>query len=318
MSEPTLHIFRGLQGSGKSTDARLLRQTINDVYGQAVIVERDQIRFELFNSYWTGNHEDEKKVSAIQKERIHAFLKAGVDVISSDTNLRDRDVKTLMEIAYKVGAEVLFVERRDVPLEVCIARDAARHRTVGEAILRDRYERFIKGRKLEDVVYEPSGKVAKDDFDFDSVEKYVAPVGGRRTILLDIDGTVANHEGVRHPHDTTKYREDTVHEDVRDIIWSLWNDDFDIVVFSGRHEDFREDLEWWLNNNHFPPMADIIMREREGTRDDYEKLYLFEKHIRNNPDIAVHSVFDDRNRVVFNTWRRALKIRCFHAAWGDF
>lgn len=318
MNKAVLHIYRGLMGSGKSTDALKLQQDLFLLGAQAVIVERDRIRFELFNSYWTGQHEDEKKVSAIQKERIHLFLKAGVDVISSDTNLRDRDVKEMMGIAHKLGSSVSFKDMRDVPLETCIARDAARTRTVGEAVLREKYERFIKGKKLVDLVYTPSAKKNVDDIDFDAVEKYVKPEGGRRTILLDIDGTVANHEGVRHPHDTTKYREDTVHEDVLEIIWALYRDGYDIVVFSGRHEDFREDLEWWLTNNDFPPITGIIMRERAGTRDDYEKLYLFEKYVRNNPNVAVHSVFDDRNRVVFNTWRRALGIRCFHVQDGDF
>lgn len=317
MSKATLHVFRGIPGCGKSTKAKKLQQDLILLGSQAVIVERDQIRFELFNSYWTGKHEDEKLVTKLQKERIHLFLKAGVDVVSSDTNLRDRDVKTLMEIAYKAGAEVLFRDLRDVPLDVCIARDAARHRTVGEPILRDKYERFIKGRKLEDVVYEPSAKVAKDDFDFDSVEKYVAPEWGARTVLFDIDGTLANHEGVRHPHDTTKYREDTLHSDVLDVLLALYADGFNIVIFSGRHKDFREDLEFWLKK-HGIPYSDIIMRERAGTRDDYEKLYLFEKYVRNNDKIAVHSAFDDRNRVVFNTWRRALGIRCFHVQDGDF
>lgn len=317
MSKAVLHIYRGLMGSGKSTDAVNHQQKLLVVGVQSVIVERDRIRFELFNSYWTGLHEDEKKVSALQKERIHLFLKAGVDVISSDTNLRDRDVKEMMGIAHKLGADVVFKDMRDVPLETCIARDAARTRTVGEAVLREKYERFIKGKKLDDLIYTPSAKKNVDDIDFDAVENYVAPAYGKQSILVDVDGTLANHEGVRHPHDTTKYREDTVHEDVLDIVTALSNRGYKIIIFSGRHQDFREDLQWWLNKNGVPH-DDIIMRERAGTRDDYEKLYLFEKHIRNNPDIAVHSAFDDRNRVVFNTWRRALGIRCFHVQDGDF
>lgn len=313
----TLRVFRGLMGSGKSTEASKLQQDLILLGTQAVIVERDRIRFELFNSYWTGLHEDEKKVSAIQKERIHLFLKAGVDVISSDTNLRDRDVKEMMGIAHKLGADVVFKDMRDVPLETCIARDAARTRTVGEAILREKYDRFIKGKKLVDLVYTPSVKKNVDDIDFDAVEKYVKPEFGQQAILVDVDGTLANHEGVRSPYDTTKYREDTVHEDVLDVVRAMSNRGYKVIIFSGRHRDFREDLEWWLNKNGVP-FDDIIMRERPGTRDDYEKLYLFEKHIRNNPDIAVHSAFDDRNRVVFNTWRRALGIRCFHVQDGDF
>lgn len=312
-----LYVFRGLQGSGKTTQARELQEAILSKGAQALKIERDEIRMEILGSYWTGIWEDEKKVTEVQHERISTLLKLGVNVISSDTNLRDKDVQTLMEIAHKVGAEVRFLNLRETPLEVCIKRDAARERTVGEDILRDKYNRFIKGKKLVDLEYKPRMKKNLEDIDFDAVASYVKPEGGRKTILLDIDGTVANHEGVRSPYDTSKYREDTVHEDVRDVIWALDYADYDIVVFSGRHEDFRGDLEWWLEH-HMIPFDRIIMRERADIRDDYEKLYLFEKYIRNDPKISVHSVFDDRNRVVFNTWRRALGLRCFHVQDGDF
>lgn len=306
-------------GSGKSTHARMHQENLLlDDGKQTFIVERDQIRMEILGSYWTGIWEDEKKVTAVQHERIGTLLKLGIDVTSSDTNLRDKDVQTLMELAHKAGAEVKFMEFRDVDVETCIKRDKHRDRTVGEDVIRDKYNRFVKGKKLVDLEYKPSKKKNVEDIDFDAVEPYVKPKTGKKTILLDIDGTVANHEGVRSPYDTSKYREDTVHEDVRDVIWALWSSNFDIVVFSGRHEDFREDLEWWLDNNGFPPIKKIIMRERADIRDDFEKLYLFEKYVRNDETMAVHSVFDDRNRVVFNTWRRALGLRCFHVQDGDF
>lgn len=311
----TLHIFRGLPASGKTTEAKALVNKLVHKGTNVVRVERDDIRLEVLGAYWTGVREDEEKVTEIQHTRIRESLKMGFDVISSDTNLRDKYVRATLKHAHDANAEVKWYDLRDVPVEICIKRDEVRSRTVGSEVIQNMFDRYIKGRKLgtQPTYVEKSGK----EFDFDAVAPYVAPEMGKPTILLDIDGTVANHEGVRSPYDTSKYREDTVHWDVVDIIVALDRAGYKIHVFSGRHVDFHDDLEWWLNKNGIP-FHNITMRERAFVSDDLEKLYLFEKYVRNDDSIAVHSVFDDRNRVVFNTWRRALGIRCFHVQDGDF
>lgn len=321
-----LYIFRGLPASGKSTSAQVLQQRLVSAGQQAVIIERDMIRDELTDGkYSLGDydfdHETEKEVSGLQRSRVEFALKSGWSAIVSDTNLRDKYVRDFMRLAQKHEAESKIMDLRDVPLDLCLMNNRRRIRKVPENVIRDMHTRFIKGRNLnEEVKLDTVSKGRKrnvEDFSFDSVEKYVAPKNGKRTILLDVDGTIANHHGVRDPYDFTKYREDTPHLDVISIINALYVYGYQVIVFSGRHEDYREDLEWWLDN-HNVPHDRVIMRERGEMRDDYEKLYLFEKYIRNDETISVQAVFDDRDRVVQNTWRTALGLRCFQVAPGDF
>lgn len=314
----TLHIFRGNVGSGKSTKARELQYKLLKEDGQtALIVERDMIRMELFNKLWTGDHEDEKKVSDVQYERIKSALNLGISVICSDTNLQDRGVRQLIGIAFNAGVPVELIEMRDVPLEVCIEQD--RHRgkkTVGEDVIRAKYERFIRGRKLEDLPYEPfkspNGRVP----DFSDVPTYTPPNNSfaREVVLVDMDGTLCNHNG-RDPYDDSLYHEDLVFENVRDTVQALHDAGFQIDIMTGRYEKFRDVCTQWLVDNEIP-FADLHMRHMDG-RDDLVKQLMFEKHYRNNENLNVRFAIDDRDRVV-DMYRKVLGIQVFQVNYGAF
>jgi len=314
----TLYITRGLPGSGKSTKARELKVLLAVTRGEtALIVERDMIRMELFNKLWTGNHEDEKKVSDVQYERIKSALNLGISVICSDTNLQDRGVRQLIGIAFNAGVPVELIEMRDVPLEVCIEQD--RHRgkkTVGEEVIRAKYERFIRGRKLVDLPYEafksPNGRVP----DFSNVPPYTPPKNSfaREVVLVDMDGTLCNHNG-RDPYDDSLYHEDLVFENVRDTVQALHDAGFQIDIMTGRYEKFRDVCTQWLVDNEIP-FADLHMRHMDG-RDDLVKQLMFEKHYRNNENLNVRFAIDDRDRVV-DMYRKVLGLQVFQVNYGDF
>jgi hypothetical protein len=51
--------------------------------------------------------------------------------------------------------------------------------------------------------------------------------------------------------------------------------------------------------------------------DTIVKRELFDKYIRPRR-LRIGGVFDDRNRVVFKTWREQLGLTVFHVAWHDF
>lgn len=128
----TLTITRGLPGSGKSTWAEV--RVAEDPANRAR-VNRDSIREMLHAGVWLGEA-TERQVRSVRDSAIVALLAAGVSVVCDDTNLDERtvdDLRTLADLMC-VGFEV--VDLRDVPVEVCVERDAARAKPVGEKVIR--------------------------------------------------------------------------------------------------------------------------------------------------------------------------------------
>lgn len=318
---PKLTLFSGLPGSGKST---LAREVAKDNPGRSVIVERDMVRYDIMGleqGSYDFDYNTENKVTVKQEDMIRSYLKNGLDVIVSDTNLREKYLKNFMRLAEELDAEVDFVDLRDIPLEEVLRRNKLREKVkhVPDEVILKMHENFIRQiKKNKFGILPPMDKWdSKSKFNFEEVEDYVPFEDGVSTYLFDIDGTLANHHGIRSPYDTTKYHMDTVHAEVSDVAISLHNAGHRIIVLTGRHMSHREVVEKWLTDNGIP-FDDLIMREDPQRSDDEEKLFLFEKFIRNDDTLRVRGVFDDRNRVAFNTWRTALGLRCFHVAWGDF
>src|SRR5439155_15230103 len=114
---PTLTITRGLPGSGKTTWAKQ--------QGGHVRVNRDELRRMLhggaLHTGWA-----EVQVTLAQRAQVEALLRAGLNVICDDTNLRARVVRELAELGRQAGASVVVRDFTQVPVEVCIARDALR------------------------------------------------------------------------------------------------------------------------------------------------------------------------------------------------
>lgn len=277
---------------------------------------REEFGFVPSGKKGVGTNDEENRVTKIQHERIRQGLRMGLSVIVSDTGLRDKVVRELIGIAEDEGAEVHVKDFRNVPLDVCKERNNLRGEgKVPDHVMDNMYEKFVKGRDLS--IIPEAFKLKKAEFDFDAVEKYVAPNSGVPTYICDLDGTLASCEGIRSPYDVTKYREDAVHDDMVHTVRSLHSTGNKIVIFTGRHRDYEEDVIWWLNNHNIP-FDELVMRERPSVSDDQEKVMLFEKYIRPREDLKIVASFDDRNRVVDNTWRRALGIRCYQVAPGDF
>lgn len=131
-----LIITRGLPGSGKTTWAR---------QQPGWRVNRDDLRG-MFKTVWNhGDSEDEDTCTEVQREAITALLLAGRDVVVDDTNLRVDVVDALRDIAHMYGAEFHVQDFTDVPLEVCLERDAARPESeqVGPEVIRGMWERYL-------------------------------------------------------------------------------------------------------------------------------------------------------------------------------
>jgi predicted kinase len=136
----TLTITRGLPGSGKSTWAR--RE------GKGVRVNRDDLRRMLHGGN-LGQGWAEAQVTLAQRAMVGALLRAGVSVICDDTNLSHRAVTELRQVAEECEATFVVRDFTDVPIEVCIERDAARDEEsrVGEEVIRAMHKRYLETKQ---------------------------------------------------------------------------------------------------------------------------------------------------------------------------
>lgn len=300
-------VTRGLPGSGKSTWARemcaLFKATIQS--------ERDELRYLLTGKYYTGDQELEERVTRLQEGLIRRFLQEGLTVIISDTHLPDRSVKKWLKIGHELGVPVEVKDFRDVPLEEVLrnnlTRDAYKGKFVPEHVIKDKYDRFIKGRDLtKEVTYTPSTKRV--------IEPYVAPSFGKPAMLFDIDGTLAIM-GDRSPYDGAKVHLDTLNKDVHAALNNAELAGYFIIIVSGRDEEYRELTEKWLADNGV--YYDLLfMRPTEPgpkREDSIIKYELFNKYIRHRFD--VQGVYDDRHRVL-RMWRE-LGLTTFHVNGPD-
>lgn len=121
----------GVPGSGKSFWAAQQQG--------AVIVNRDEIRKELTGD--ERNHQHEMEVTDVAYMRVRTGLESGQTVIVSDTNLKAKYRRNWRSLAQQTGSTYEEKSFLDVPLQLCIERDAQRTSPVGEAIIRTMFER---------------------------------------------------------------------------------------------------------------------------------------------------------------------------------
>lgn len=140
----TLVVTIGLPGSGKSTAAA---QWVAADPARRARVGRDGLRMTMHGPDAPhGERWLEDQVTLVQDAAILALLRAGISVAVDDTNFRQEYVQRLEDLAARAGARVEIWDFRDVPVEVCVARDAARppHQRVGEARIREMAEQLSR------------------------------------------------------------------------------------------------------------------------------------------------------------------------------
>ncbi len=296
---PTLTITRGLPGSGKTTWARQ--------QGGHVRVNRDELRRMLHGGPLYAGWA-EIQVTVAQRAAVEALLRAGLDVICDDTNLRARVVRDLADLGRSCGAEVVVHDFTDVPVEECVTRDAVRPEgeRVGEEVIREMWRRYLAGRRLPLPV--PALPPAPGP------TRYEPPPGMPEAFIVDIDGTVAVMGG-RSPYDESRVHEDAPNEPVIRVVRALHAAGYRIVFCSGRTDASRESTAAWLAEHVGVPYEALLMRPfGDQRKDSIVKGELFEKHVRHA--YRVVGVLDDRMQVV-RMWR-ALGLTVMQVAEGDF
>lgn len=282
---------RGLPGSGKSTIAR---QMVLDAKGQLIRINRDDIREMAHVSKFSKDRE--KVTNSFRDAMIRAALSAGRDVIVDDTGFGSA-MDQLRALAQEFDAEFNIIEV-DTDLHTCIERDRERGinggRSVGEKVIRNMWEHFVKNHEKQDEALP-------------------------HCIIVDMDGTLALIHNGRSPYQDDLAYDDMVNEPVAKMVqgYLISHQRVKFIVMSGRDEGrSRAATERWLEEKFgYKPDA-LYMRTAGDTRhDNIIKRELYEKYVKDR--FFVDFVVDDRDQVV-RLWRDTLGLPCFQVGWGNF
>jgi hypothetical protein len=156
-----------------------------------------------------------------------------------------------------------------------------------------------------------------------------------KAVICDIDGTVADHTGIRGHYEYEKVKLDKPVWSVINVVKAVVSElNADLIFATGRPntEQCREDTTAWIMEM-LPyvsqKVAVSILFRPEFLVDDYGEIRAGHRDFRPDdvvkeeiydtliePYYDILAVFDDRNRVV-DMWRRR-GLTCFQVAPGDF
>ena len=148
-SSPLVYLPVGLPGCGKTAWASRCIAEHRSAGGRRadfVRLSRDDLRAQLTVGYRDpeGNFED--LVTVMRNAMLTALLgRRCPTVVMDETNLDPRHLRPLIATIANFGARWELVDFTGVPLETCVARDAARgmRHQVGEAVIRKLHGRWI-------------------------------------------------------------------------------------------------------------------------------------------------------------------------------
>ena len=299
-------IIVGVSGSGKSTKANEWIKLGEGLSLDVVQIERDYFRKEILEDkgvdvssqnmwrHWKWKWED--TVTERWEGLLECAIENGHSVVISDTNLNKSKVDALETKLTEAGYAVDVIVN-DVNLIECIKRDLNRLHSVGEATIYQQYMKLISEWKVR--------------------RQYIKDPTLPRTILVDIDGTIAHMNDKRGAFEWLKVGLDDVDDHVRFIVNAFYNQGMKVVFLSGRDSVCREQTEKWLRDNGIR-YHDLFMREVNDMRSDYivkEELFWGLVAPKYSPELVI----DDRKQVVMNVWH-PLGIKVLQAgnAYIDF
>lgn len=126
----------GLPASGKSRQARLIKETLD---GETVIHSSDKLREELFGDT-NDNTQNDKLFQELHK-RIKADLKAGKNVIYDATNINYKRRMAFLQEIKNIQCEKIAVVMATT-YEDCLAQNETRERKVPEHVIKRMYLNF--------------------------------------------------------------------------------------------------------------------------------------------------------------------------------
>lgn len=279
----TLTMVKGLPASGKSTWAKDVVVKSN---GQVKRINKDDLRAMIDAGSWSKRNE--QHILKVRDKLIVYYMSNGFSVVVDDTNLHPKHEQALQELAegFNAAFEVKFF---DTPVGECIKRDLGRPNSVGQKVIMQMYNQFLRP---EPEVYHP-------------------PEDKPLAIICDIDGTLA-HMHNRSPYEWDKVGQDVLDDAVASVLKQF--SDIHIILMSGRDSVCRDMTIDWLKSFDIRYTQLFMRPEGDGRKDSIVKQELFDKHIRD--DYQVLFVLDDRNQVV-DMWR-SMGLKVFQVEEGDF
>jgi predicted kinase len=277
----SIEILRGYSASGKSTYAR---------ESGKFIVSRDLIRQQFGATMKTVfGQETEAKVSKIQEAQVRTAISAGMDVVIDDTNLVLKFARRWADLAVELGVPWSVRDFKPDVTNVQAWNDRRSQQDhVPYSVIDSQAARFPY-KKWQEVKPSPG----KEPVVF---TPYVPDETLPEAVGFDLDGTLAHMTG-RSPYDESRYHEDEVDENLRELAWDAYGKGYKVIVFSGRSDAYRRVCRQWLDDMDFPYNCLLVMRKAgDKRRDDIVKSELFDEFIAPNYNFLYH--FDDRDRVV--------------------
>lgn len=239
---PKLILTVGLPASGKSSYAR-----------GRVSKDKKLIRFnndDMAKMMYEGQQREGKAfgiVINLLKAGVEEALKQGFDVIVDNTNLNPKTRTSWELVAQNHKAAFELVDFTKVSIDDCIKRDALRQN--GEQV-------------TAPVIWTMALHAGLMKFD------------SRQIIIVDVDGTLANCDGIRSPYDESLVHLDTTHdvicEWVRNLVYQEghpFHIEYQVIIVSGRSTLCASSTHKWLVGNNIPHSA-VFMRNRGDRRPD--------------------------------------------------
>jgi predicted kinase len=278
MNKLKLWCMQGIQASGKSTKAREIVHNNPNTYR----VNKDLLREMLYCEAFNQKHE--QLIETINNSMVEGLLLAQHSVVVDNMNLNERDVNKYKKLAEVYLAEFQLVSM-GTKVDECLRRDSER---------RDRGERHV-GR---DVILNTANRYR--------LVKQEKPIA-----VFDLDGTLADCNHRRHfvrkpddaPADWRKnwpaFNREAYKDQPRTVVvgrlLEKMNEGCEIIICSGRGEEYRDIAEEWLDVNQIP-YSRLIMRPKNDSRDD---TVVKQQMIDNYLDKSKIEVwFDDRPKVI--------------------
>ena len=294
----TILILRGIPASGKSTYAR---QLVKDNPGMYKRINRDDLR-EMFDGYHLSK-DNEKFAKKVRDILVMEALDAGKHVIVDDTNLSDRHINRMKQLAEehrkKTGHEVkVEVKEFEVELDEAIARDKKRKRPVGKKVITQMH-RYYKG---DDPLDDRGPNYMPQD-------ESLPPA-----IVCDIDGTLAIIKD-RSPFDASRCEQDLLNEPIAEIVKTYADRGNQIILLSGRQDEHRYQTEKWLTKHKIPYNLLLMRQTGDRRKDAVIKREIVERQLLGT--YFIRFVLDDRDQVV-DMWRNELGLACLQVNYGDF